>query len=206
MAEPTMAAASRRTRDEDRRVRSVDGELLERMRQRDPAALALLYDRWAPLLHPFVLHMLGDAGTAEDVVEETFWRAWRQADRYDATRGDVSTWLFTIGRGLALMQLRARLRRREEALPPADSALLFTAAMDPASDADAADRRSRVIAAMAELPNEQRQAVDLAFFHGFTQQEIAHRLGQPLGTVKTRTRLAFVKLRQLLATLVDQAA
>lgn len=206
MGEPRLGRAARHLRVDGAGAPSVDGELLDRMRIQDAGALTLLYDRWAPLLHPFVLHLLGDAAAAEDVVEETFWQAWQQANRYDAERGEVSTWLFTIGRGRALMQLRARRRRREEALPPADSAALLTPAMDPASNADAADRRARVIAAMAELPSEQRQAVDLAFFHGFTQQEIADRLGQPLGTVKTRTRLAFDKLRRLLSTLADRAA
>lgn len=174
------------------------------MRQRDPGALTQLYDRWAPVLHPFALHLVGDDESAEDVVEETFWRAWRDADRYDNARGDVATWLFTIGRSRALMHLRSRRRRREEALPVADSLALLAPAMDPAGNAEASDARARVMRALDQLPAEQRQAVDLAYFHGFSQQEIADRLDQPLGTVKTRTRLAFDKLRRLLADLADR--
>ena len=184
----------------------LDAELVTRMRQRDPAALEQFYGRWAPMVKPFALHLVGDAESADDVVAETFWRAWRDADRYDSARGEVATWLFTIGRGRALMHLRARRRRREERLPVTEFRELRTAATDPATDAEAADARTRVIGAIAQLPAEQRQAVDLAYFHGFSQREIADRIEQPLGTVKTRTRLAFNKLRALLADLGDRNA
>lgn len=182
-----------------------DVELVHRMRHGDADALGLLYDRWAPLLHPFALHLLGDRGEAEDVVEETFWQAWRQADRYESERSDVPCWLFMIARSKALMHVRARSRRREEPLPPADAPQLLAQASDPAANAEAADRRSIVLAALARLPTEQRQTVDLVYFHGMTQQEIADRTGQPLGTVKARIRLAFEKLRRPLAALADAA-
>lgn len=182
-----------------------DQELIRRMRLGDADALALLYDRWAPLLHPFALHLLVDREEAEDVIEETFWQAWRQSDRYDVGRSDVSSWLFMMTRSKALMHIRARRRRREEPLPAADAPQLLAPSSDPAANAEAADRRSLVLAALADLPVEQRQTVDLAYFHGMTQQEIADRTGQPLGTVKARIRLAFEKLRRPLSALADAA-
>ena len=185
--------------------RRTDHDLLRRMRSGDADALGLLYDRWAPLLHPFALHLVVDREEAEDVVEETFWQAWRQSDRYDVGRSDVSSWLFMMTRSKALMHVRARRRRREEPLPAADAPQLLAPASDPAANAEAADRRSLVLAALAELPVEQRQTVDLAYFHGMTQQEIADRTGQPLGTVKARIRLAFEKLRRPLSALADAA-
>ena len=182
-----------------------DDELVGRMRFGDADALSLLYDRWAQLIHPFALHLLVDRQEAEEVVEETFWQAWRHADRYDADRSDVASWLFMIARSKALMHIRARRRRREEPLPAADAPQLLAQASDPAANAEAADRRSMVLAALADLPAEQRQTIDLAYFHGMTQQEIADRTGQPLGTVKARIRLAFEKLRRPLSALADAA-
>ena len=175
------------------------------MRLGDADALGLLYDRWAPLLHPFAVHLLVDREDAKDVIEETFWQAWRHSDRYDIGRSDVSSWLFMIARSRALMRIRARRRRREEPLPAAGAPQLLAHASDPAANAEAADRRSMVLTALAELPTEQRQTVDLAYFHGMTQQEIADRTGQPLGTVKARIRLAFEKLRRPLSALADAA-
>ncbi len=110
-ARPTGLPAGSRTdsgRDED---------LVRRMRLGDADALGLLYDRWAPLIHPFAVHLLVNREEAEDVVEDTFWQAWRQSDRYDNGRSDVSSWLFMIARSKALMRIRARRRRREEPLP-----------------------------------------------------------------------------------------
>ncbi|MBC7789232.1 MAG: sigma-70 family RNA polymerase sigma factor [Anaerolineae bacterium] len=180
-----------------------DEELLRRMHNGDADSLGRLYDRWSPLLFPLVVHLLTDPDEAEDVVQETFWQAWRHADRYDAARSDVAGWLFVIARSKALMRLRARRRRREEPLPSADAPELVAPLADPAVNAELAGRRAIVLAALAGLPPEQRHTVDLAYFHGMTQQEIAERTGQPLGTVKGRIRLALEKLRQPLAALAE---
>ncbi len=169
----------------------------------DAESLGQLYDRWSPLLFPMALHLLVDRDDAEDVVQETFWQAWRQADRYNVERSDVASWLFVIARSKALMRLRARRRRREDPLPASDSPELLTPLPDPAANADAAGRRAIVLAALADLPPEQLQTVDLAYFHGLTQREIANRIGQPLGTVKGRIRLALEKLRHPLAVLSE---
>lgn len=175
-------------------------------------ALGILYDRWAPLVHSLVVHLLEDASEAEDVVEETFWQAWRQASRYDPSRGSVSTWLVTIARSRALDRARGRKRRKEESLTQLgqnDAASVTRAGADaanPHEHAEAADRRNAVIKALCTLPEEQREALQLAYFGGLSQSEIADKTGQPLGTVKTRTRLALEKMRVQLKMLREETA
>lgn len=180
----------------------------------DDAALGALYDRWSPLVHSLVQRLLDDRDEAEDVVEETFWQAWRQAARYEASRGAVSTWLITIARSRALDRLRARRRVREDPWSQlADSERARASvddggggsAGDPHHATEAAERRTLVAAALDALPREQGDIIRLAYFGGFSQSEIAERTGQPLGTVKTRTRLAMEKLRGLLSKLRDGA-
>lgn len=179
-----------------------DLDLLRRITAHDEEALGALYDRWARLVHSMVLQMLGDADDAEDVVEETFWQVWRQAERYSPTRGQVSTWLITIGRSRALDRMRATRRLRQDALPPADTDVqLSVATVDPEGSAIAAEQRALVGAALRELPAEQRAVLELAYYGGLSQSEIAAQTGQPLGTVKTRMRLAAQKLRERLSML-----
>ncbi|MGI9077124.1 MAG: sigma-70 family RNA polymerase sigma factor [Gemmatimonadaceae bacterium] len=184
-----------------------DLELVRRMGASEDQALGILYDRWATLVHSLVIRLLEDAGEAEEVVEETFWQAWRQAPRYDLSRGSVSTWLVTIARSRALDRARARKRRKEESLThlhESDAATVtgvWADASNPHEDAEAADRRGAVIRALGTLPEEQREALHLAYFSGLSQTEIAVKTGQPLGTVKTRTRLAMEKMRAQLPML-----
>jgi len=175
-----------------------------RMSAGDDAALAHLYDRWSRPVFSLVLHLVRDGDDAEDVVEEAFWQAWRQASRYDGSRGEVGTWLLTIARTRALDRLRSRRRLREEPLTPvsltdSDAGGATGAADDPANRAEASERSAIVGKALQSLPREQREVLELAYFSGLSQSEIADRTGQPLGTVKTRTRLAAQKLRDCLA-------
>jgi RNA polymerase sigma-70 factor (ECF subfamily) len=187
-----------------------DAELVRRMAAGDEAALGVLYDRWVRLVHSLALHLLRDAREAEEVVEETFWQAWRQADRYDGARGAVSTWLTTIARSRSYDRMRAGRRAREEPwsdLAATDLEQLLpdeSAGGDPQVAAEEAERRSRVRGALAELPPEQREVLELAYFGGLSQTEIAERTKQPLGTVKTRVRLALEKLRGRLAALREE--
>ncbi len=169
----------------------------------DDAALAQLYDRWSRPVFSLVLHLVRDADDAEDVVEEAFWQAWRQASRYDRSRGEVGTWLLTIARTRALDRLRSRRRLREEPLTPvtlgdSDGGGATSRSEDPSVKAEASERRTVVAKALQTLPKEQREVLELAYFAGLSQSEIADRTGQPLGTVKTRTRLAAQKLRECL--------
>jgi RNA polymerase sigma-70 factor (ECF subfamily) len=187
-----------------------DDALLQRIAAGDEHALGILYDRWSPLVFSLCVHILDDDDEAEEAVEETFWQAWRQAARYDTTRGAVSTWLTTIARSRALDRLRANRRRQEEPMSelsePKRTAVEETARRgdDPARGAEASERRALVRQALLALPAEQREVLELAYFRGLSQTEIAERTGQPLGTIKTRVRLAMEKLRDRLGILRER--
>ena len=184
-----------------------DAALVARMATGDEAALGALYDRYATNIHTIAYYLLGQADEAEDAVEETFWQAWREASRYDASRGAVSTWLSTIARSRALDRQRAWRRRAEDPLdtttptsPDAgDRADAMAAAPDPQRNAESSERARDIALALARLPAEQREVIELAYFAGLSQSEIAARTSLPLGTVKTRARLALEKLRAPLA-------
>lgn len=180
-----------------------DRELVARMSRGDDRALGQFYERWSRPVYALVAQLLRDPDDADDVVEDTFYQAWRQASRYEPSRGAVSTWIVTIARSRALDRLRSRRRLREEPLTPVTvlDELTDGSYRDPAAGAEDAERRERVAAALKELPPEQREVLQLAYFGGLSQTEIAERTGQPLGTVKTRTRLAGQKLREKLAAL-----
>ena len=184
-----------------REVRSnaEDVALIRRMCDADETALGALYDRWARSLYSLVFHLLKDPDEAEDVVEETFWQAWRKASSYEPSRGAVSTWLLTIGRRRALDRLRAKSRRKEESTQSGVLADIASPASDPLQMVESSERRSNVLTALRELPAEQREVLELGYFQGLSQSEIADTTGQPLGTVKTRMRLAMQKLREPLS-------
>jgi RNA polymerase sigma-70 factor (ECF subfamily) len=184
-------------------VGSVDAALVREMASGDDRALGELYDRWHAVVHGVVARVLRQPNDIEDVVEETFWQAWRQASRFDPARGAVQTWLLTIARSRALDRVRALRRRRESPLEGDDGEVVVhqVAASDPGLDAEASERRRIVTAALSELPAEQREALELGYYSGLSQSEIAERTGQPLGTVKTRMRLAMQKLRSQLQIL-----
>ena len=197
------AAPAGAAQQTERAVESEDEALVQRMAAGDDGALGELYDRWYAVVHGVVSRLLRQPEDVEDAVEETFWQAWRQAARFDRSRGAVQTWLSTIARSRALDRARALRRRREEPLEGDDgqSAVPQAAEGDPGLDAEASERRRIVVAALAGLPAEQREALELGYFGGLSQTEIAERTGQPLGTVKTRMRLAMQKLRSQLQVL-----
>ena len=183
-----------------------DAALVARMASGDEHALGALYDRWATTVHTLAYYLLGQADEAEDAVEETFWQAWREAGRYDASRGAVSTWLSTIARSRALDRQRvAPARRRSARQRGIHIARCRRSRRRDGSRTGSAARR-RVLGARARhrgraraLPAEQREVIELAYFGGLSQSEIAARTSLPLGTVKTRARLALEKLRAPLA-------
>ena len=191
----------------------MDALLVRRMQAKDERALSEFYDRWFPVVNGVVSRMLQSPSDAEDVVEETFWQVWRQCDRFDTERGSVKTWLLTIARSRALDRLRSTKRRREESIDtssPSDVAgvqdsTYVDQSSDPLLVAEHAERRKLVREALAELPAEQREALELGYFGGLSQSEIAERTGQPLGTVKTRMRLAMMKLKDRLSLLREDA-
>jgi RNA polymerase sigma-70 factor, ECF subfamily len=179
--------------------RAADQAALARMARGEGDALAELYDRHARPIYSLALRILGDAAEAEDIVQEVFSQAWKQAGRYSASRGAVAAWLLTLARSRAIDRLRAKRARPGEvsgegaadqlvdSSPPADSLVLSS------------EQVARVRAALDELPLLQRAAIELAYYEGLTHAEIADRLEQPLGTVKTRIRLAMLKLRDVLS-------
>jgi RNA polymerase sigma-70 factor (ECF subfamily) len=175
----------------------VDQDAVRRMAGRDPDALAELYDRYARLIYSFALHIVSDQAEAEDVVQDVFSQAWAQAPRYVARRGAVAAWLMTMTRSRAIDRVRARRARPDS--QPADESQL-EGLPDPAEPHDLGvltrEQIRRLRDAMANLPLLQRVVVEMAYFEGLTQSEIAARLEEPLGTVKTRARLALLKLRQ----------
>jgi RNA polymerase sigma-70 factor, ECF subfamily len=184
-----------------------DDELVRRMAEGDEQALGVFYDRWNPMVHAVVLRILRQRDDVEDVVEEAFWQAWRQSNRYDAARGAVQTWLLTIARSRALDRVRSLKRLREEPLEGerGDLVVQLASERDASMGAESAEQRKIVLAALAELPDEQREALELGYYSGLSQSEIADRTGQPLGTIKTRMRLAMQKLKVRLQVLREEA-
>lgn len=195
-----------------RNVGDDDLTLVARMGTGDESALAAFFDRWHEVVTAMVARVLRDADDADDVVEQAFWQVWRQAPRYEAGRGTVQTWLLTIARTRALDRLRTTRRRREEPLEddaasadPLAAGTDTPAADDPALGAEHSERMALVRTALQQLPAEQRSALELAYYGGLSQSEIAEHTGQPLGTVKTRVRMALQKLRQALDVLREEA-
>lgn len=175
---------------------------MERLVLRDLRAFEALYGRYGELVYSTVLRILRDSHMAEDIVQEIFLRLWRRPESYIAQRGRFVTWLATTARNRAVDELRSRGRRyRHETASPEqqERELPASGGEDPALTAELSEQRRAILAALAELPAEQRQVIELAYFGGLTQQEIAETLRQPLGTVKTRIRLGMQKLRSALA-------
>jgi len=175
-----------------------DEELMQRLLYRDLRAFRALFDRYGNLVYSAALRVVRDAQIAEDMVQEIFLRIWRKPDSYVAQRGRFVTWLTSVTRNRAVDEIRSRGRRfRHETASPEEQERELPApdTNDPALTAELADQRRLILVALAQIPQEQRQIIELAYFGGFTQQEIAQRLSQPLGTVKTRIRLGMQKLR-----------
>jgi RNA polymerase sigma-70 factor (ECF subfamily) len=169
-----------------------DHDLAVSLAARDESALAELYDRYGGLAYSLALRILRDPGRAEDVVQDAFLKLWNGAARFDESRGSLRAWLVTAVRNRAIDLLRGRsLHERQELALQPDVA---SSKAGPDELAAWAEERAAVRAALAELPEEQRQAVLLAYFGGLTQSEIADVSGVPLSTIKGRMRLALEKL------------
>jgi RNA polymerase sigma-70 factor, ECF subfamily len=189
----------------DNGVPASDRLLLLGARRRDEAALAGLYDRYGGLVFTLALRIVGDRDLAEEVMQDVFLRCWHGLDQFDEGRGTLASWLMGITRNRAIDLLRGRqhqARLRENA-PLPDTGLA-----EP-STADASEEvvlRETVGRALAELSEPQRQAIELAYYGGLSQSEVAVQLGQPLGTVKTRVRDGLLRLRRILSPSGEQRA
>lgn len=176
-----------------------DSTLVESIMTGDEAALASLYDRYSGMLYALLLRILNDTGAAEEVLQDLFLHVWRGADRFDASRGTLAAWLLVMGRSRALSRLR--VGRHREVLNDPDGFPL-DAVPSPQDLEDEVVRMQlseKLRNAIATLPVRQREAVEMAYFEGMSQTEIAVRTGSPLGTVKSRVRGALQALRELFA-------
>lgn len=176
---------------------TADVTLVERVAGGDERALAELYDRYAGLLLALSRRILDDGAEAEEIVQEAFVQAWRQADRYEPRRSSVSTWLVLIARSRAIDRLRTR-QVVDRTLATLELETVRHTSPEGVRSVLDGQRRERLRSELARLPPEQRDVLELAFYRGMTQSEIAGETGIPLGTVKTRTLLAMKKLRTAL--------
>lgn len=180
--------------DMSREVMLDTPELLTRVaRDRDRTAFAAVYDRLSPRVYGFLLKLLGNRTDADDVLQETFLQVWNQAERFDPTRANVNGWMLMIARSRAA----DRLRKRSASKRAAESVSEPAVSSDPGEKLEAADTAGQVLAALSRIPPEQGDLIRLAFYDGLTHEQIARKLGLPLGTVKTRIRLGMMRLRQL---------
>ena len=178
------------------RTASEDSDLVERLRGGDRDALATLYDRYSRLAFGLAYRIVGEAADAEDVVQESFLALWRRADRLDPGRGTVRPYLLTIVHRRAVDVLRRRSGRPVRALDLMEP--LPATAPDPIELASLAEDRALVRRALQELPSDQRQAIQLVYFGGLTVAEMAQQEEIPVGTAKSRLRLALERMRRSL--------
>ena len=179
-------------------IREDDSGLVARMQRRDPQALAELYDRYGRVTFSLILRVVRDTGIAEDLVQETFLRVWNRVNGFDAQKGSIGPWLLAVARNRAIDYLRSAVGRDRNAVEyeETDHPSLYC---DMEKDILASDKARRIKSAIDKLPANYRQVIELAYFEGLSQTEMAERMGQPLGTVKTWVRTALKKLRDELA-------
>jgi RNA polymerase sigma-70 factor (ECF subfamily) len=192
MTSPPPPATQRGVSDED---------LLARIAGGDSTALEALYERYARVVYGLALRMLGNRELAEDLVQETFWRVWRRSSTFNHERGRVASWVLGIAHNLAIDELR-RQRLRPTPVYEDDARPALLELEDEQADVAGAaldsEQRRVLKRALQAIPPEQREVIELAYFGGLSQREIAERLQNPVGTVKTRVRLALQKLRDVL--------
>src|SRR5215218_5121392 len=179
-----------------------DEDLLEAVARSEEEALAELYDRFGRVAYGLALRVVRDSSLAEDAVQDAFLNVWRSADRFEAGRAKASTWVLTFVHRRAVDLVRREERRRTEP----ESAAPVTTGPGADEDAELRSKRELVQGALSHLPAEQREAIELAYFGGYTQSELAERLGEPLGTIKSRMFTGLQSLRGLLAEAGFEAA
>ena len=176
--------------------------LVKRAAGGDQSAMAELYDASSARVFGLAVRILGERNAAEDAVVEVYAQAWRDASSFDAQRGSARAWLLTLARSRAIDILRSR-RREPPSYPLEAAGEVHSVGPGPEDQSSELQRRNHVRAALENLRPEQREAIELAYFSGFSHGEIASKLGQPLGTIKTRIRSGMLALRELLQELAD---
>lgn len=171
-----------------------DSALVVAIRSGDQSAMGTLYDRYSPIVYAVALRVLGDTGSAEDVLQDVFMQLWRNPTAFDASRGSLGAWLAVIARNRAIDALRKR--KPENDLDD----VIVSVEPDMAGEADRARVREKVRAALSSMPDPQRKALELAYYEGLTHSEIAAKTGEPLGTIKTRIRAGLLTLRKAFST------
>lgn len=178
-----------------------DADLIGRAAAGEARALEVLYERYSRVVYSFAVRILRDPQMAEELLQEVFFRAWQQGGSYSASRGTFVTWLLSITHNMAIDEIRKRGRRPQKADSEDPEAVLAAVAdRGPAVEDEVwlGALRETINDALDQLPANQREAIELAYFRGLTQREIAEHLGEPLGTIKTRMRLGIRKLRESL--------
>src|SRR5579863_8521197 len=184
------------------RASESDAGIVLRLQRRDPQALADLYDRYGRLVYALILRVVRDTGIAEDLVQETFLRVWNRVQSFDAERGALGSWLLAVARNRAIDYLRSpggRMMRSSLELLETEHPAGFA---DFEADVLNQDTARRIRGALERLSPNQRSVIELAYFEGLSQTEMAERMGQPLGTVKTWVRTALKNLRDQLGATV----
>jgi RNA polymerase sigma-70 factor, ECF subfamily len=179
-----------------------DDQLVQRMSEGDVDALNVLYDRYARAVFSFAVRIVRDGRIAEEVLQEAFMRSWQQSGRFELNRGNYASWLLSITHNLAIDEIRKSQRRPQRA-DMVDISDVLRSEVDTTVNieeaAEASELRGVIRAAMDHLPEPQRRVIELAYFEGLSQREIAAFLNEPLGTIKTRMRLGMQKLKDVLA-------
>jgi RNA polymerase sigma-70 factor (ECF subfamily) len=173
-----------------------DSELAERLKRREPQAMADLYDRYGRLAYSLILRIVRDREMAEDLVQETFIRVWSRAQAFDSERGALGPWLLAVARNRAIDYLRSvdgRMARSSYELVEMENPALFA---NLENHVVVSGLAGRIRGAMSKLNTNHRSVIELVYFEGLSQTEIAEKLGQPLGTIKTWVRTALKNLRE----------
>ncbi|MGE3153856.1 MAG: sigma-70 family RNA polymerase sigma factor [Nitrospiraceae bacterium] len=173
--------------------------LIAKTAQGDQTAFGVLYDQSSPQVYGLILRLVGNTHTAEEVMLDVFTQVWKQAHTYDRQRGTAGGWLMTLARTRAIDRIRAGRTERATFTRMEEAEWLPSNQATPEAQSAEEQQRRIVQQALKALSSEQRQPILMAYFGGYSQSEIAERLGIPLGTIKTRMRLGMIKLRDLLA-------
>ena len=170
--------------------------LIRQMAAGDREAFGSFYDRYASLVYPLIVRIVRDRSDAADVLQDVFWEAWQSAASYDPSRGSPEAWMIMRARARAIDRVRALRRRGETFVAPMEEAISAAPDVPGGDAAERAEDRGVIQGALGQLSVAQREVIELAYYAGLTQTEIAERLKQPLGTVKTRIRLGLERLRE----------